>query len=417
MAGGATGEAINQVTGVTPFDPLAIGMSALPGGASTARRVFPGMTRTVTPRAARAIGSRLPGAGGAVMESARETAEAGIERIRTLGQAVLADLGPDVDTDALFAMARGSGARIPLRETRRQLGPLLQTLETTGELGLPDQFGSVLRALNNITSQTPNVAQGLDINTFDSFRRSLGSVYGQLPDGPRRDTLRRVLRGFYQDLENAIEAGSAGAAALRTALNVSRLEFAADDFARLIERSIGRTQIGSDFQPFRINQMVDELDKVMRGRPSRDMRLFADAFQTPIQRAEIEDIIETLREWNQVASAVPPPRGTNFGSGMNIAAGSLGFGGGTLATGDPVTGAAIGALTPGLRILLTRGLMTQRGRAALRQFISQGVPVNIPEFAQLLLSQTARQAVNPRAISERLLRGMHGGQQPRFENP
>ena len=383
--GGGLGEVANQVLGITPEDTEQIVLAMATSGAGRgvgSLRQFP----RVGPRVDLSRGAqRIPGSAGAFTEMATEQLRNVPTGIEFGTQAILGD----ETIDSLFdlALSQRGGSAIQVTNLRQAIRQGLTTEQRARDFGL--QFGSINRILRQTGEQARQGGGALALRDMELLRKRIGARIGRLSvDGEQRNALRSLYRGIMQDLE-AASGRQPEAAALLTAVRVARREFAARDFADFLEQRVFGPPRADGLRPVAIGRLKREFDIMLEGRPSRSFELFEDSLTRP----EIEEIQGIINLWSDTLRPLPPPPGTQFGSGPTAAAGGLGFllGGGTGAAGAVVA-----------KNLLTRGLMSPTGRRALRNLLERSQTINLAELGLLLGGTAARQQLSPsRQLLER----------------
>ncbi|MGI9298571.1 MAG: hypothetical protein ACR2QC_11850 [Gammaproteobacteria bacterium] len=369
-AGGALGEAANQVLGITPFDVEQIILSGAVGGASqVAGRALPVGPRVNVSPAVR----RLPGASGAFTEIASEELRNVPQALEFGTQAILGN----ETIDSLFDFALQQQGRVPIPATnlRKMIARGLLTEKKATRFGL--QFGQIKRILQKTSEQTQQGGKALTLEDTDLLRRRIGARIGRMAiDGEERNALRSLYRGIMDDLEEAATR-QPGAAALVTAVKVARREFAARDFGDFLEQKIFGNPRGDGLRPIAIGRLKKEFDNMLAGRPSKTFELFEDS----LTRQELDEIQSVINFWSDTLQPLPPPRGVQFGSGPTASAGATGF---VLGGGPGAAGAVVA------KNLLTLGLMSRNGRLALVNMIQNRQQINLTELGLAIAGTSAR---------------------------
>lgn len=396
--GAMAGEGVSQLFGLNPmsFEQLmlagAVGATAAPTAQAARIR---GLVRggRVTPSLERRLGiaKRIPGAGGAIQELAKDVAESIPGRVRQSTD-VFGRTPSAMFTEALAET--GVPELVSLRRTSRAVKALQRTQNRAKELGLTG--GKKLRkdvdALAQLVDRRQAHGGRLAVNDVDLIRRDIEGKLDAIKNRTQQKQYRQLLRGLFMDIDDAVRQGNQQAAILQDATALSRRNFAADDIQNFLDRPgiIGVPAQGSGAITIRLNRIQDAVRRARTERnPPREFRLLKGS----VPDSELQDIEDLLGFWNEASTAIPPPPGTPFGSGPTTTAGLTVAGLGTALTGSPAAGIGAAAGLTGTRYVLGRILMSPRGRAVLRQTIEQGQPIDLYQIAGEIIAQSARQSL------------------------
>lgn len=389
--GGMTGEFINQQLGITDPNLMQIIMAGATGGAVRGAGRL-GVIPQVGPRVnLRPIARILPGSPGAFTEVAQEQLEGAVRGIER-GTAIM--LGDDTIND-LFTFATGTAAgqqgriRIPVTNTRQALQQQLAVQGRAKKLGVGFQgLGTRMQTMARAIKR----GQGrLELRDLDELRQSIGARIGRLSiDDRQRGILRTLYKGIMDDIDAGIQTGQPGAEALRQAVKASRREFAARDLGDFLEQRIFGNPRADGLRPIAIGKLKREIDAIKAGRPSRVFELFEGS----LEPGELDEISRLVDFWSENLDPLPPPQGVQHGAGPTVTAGGAGLVlGGTTGFGVGVVG----------KQLLTMGLMSRSGRAALRNLIARRQPINLAELGLIMAGTVGRQQLSPQAIGQQLM--------------
>jgi hypothetical protein len=412
--GSVAGEGINQLSGLTLPSVQQLMLAA--GGPALGRqasRVLPSVPVTLPRDRLLSGATKIPGGGGALAELAAEDIRA---LPRALEARTAATLGEDT-MESLFQSARegsraaAGGATAPPALLKlpatRQVAATLRRLEREAppSVRLGGEYAAILKDINNISK----AGGAVPLPLLDTFRRRVGAVIGKSSDLNDEQSvfLRRVYGGFLDDLGAAAADGIPQADALLRATQAARREFATQDLDRLIEK-VGFGLPRPDGVPnLRIGALLREVRAIDKDTPSRALRLF----KSSVDPDEFSQIKETLEFWNARSAVILPPAGAQYGSGpTNIAAAAA-----YAATGS---GQAAAAVVAG-RQVLARLLLSQNGRQALKQLISQDQVVNFTDLFAVAATQMGREALgaDPVSLGRAALDRMRAPGEQRLEAP
>lgn len=380
--GGMGGELINQVLDITEDDLQQIVLAGATGAAAKG-------ASSVLPRIGPRVNvagpvRRLPGSQGAFTQIAGQELRNQPGFIRLETSTILGD--DTIDGLFDFALRQRGRTRIATPTLRQELQTGLAREGRGERLGVA--FPRLRKLMQQSAQQVKRGGESLELRDLELLRKRVGARIGRMAvDDEQRNVLRGIYKSILDDLDASIAAGDPGAAALRTAVKVSRREFAARDLEDFLEQRIFGNPRADGLRPIAIGKLKREIDDIVAGRPSKTFSLFEGS----LSMQEMDELQRVVDFWAANLDPLPPPSGVQFGSGPTVGAGAAGFllGGGT-------EGAAAGVLTKGI---LTKALMSRSGRAALVDLISRRQPINLTELALLTLGNIGRQ----QAIAPRLL--------------
>lgn len=386
--GSMIGEALRQTVSDEPLSLEQIGMAGMVGGASggLARRVSAADVG-IAPETTRRLVSRLPGSTEAFMQQGTEET---LERIARMQQRTEVITPPGETTSRLFQQARRRPQpAVSMERTQALLSGIADDIDEAAGLG----FGN--KKFTKIVKNLQNVGETSTPRQLDIIRRGLNDLLGSAArrKPELRGQIRRVLAGVFQDIDNAAAANVPEAVALQQGLQVVRREKATDALIDYLDspRVLSPPAPGETTNFLRLNRVLDDLRRARTGRNTpRDLELL----RVGLTEAELDDLIDTVEFWNEFTGARTAPRGTNVGSGQVL---------GTALLVGSIAGPEAGAALGGARLILSRTLSSPQGRAALRELIQRGVPVNLADLGAQLIGQSARQFVTPAGISQQLL--------------
>lgn len=406
--GGMGGEAINQLTGITPRSLQQVGLAGLgPAAGRPLSRLFPSVATTVSPRNIERIAQRVPGHQGAFIEAAREQ----IEDIPGLiSRQTDQLLTPGESTRGLFTSAIADVTPIGMAETGRAARQIArkQALAARGGGGSA-RIKRVAEALAGLADEATETGGRETLEFLNVQRQELEGLLGATQNQSIKRQARTLLRGVFMDIDRAAQNGHRGAETLQRALMIKRREFAADDFQQLLDRRgmISPPRPIDGLREIRVGRLLDAVKRARSGRnPPRELELFAGS----LPATELDEIERILSFWNDRISAAPPPKGVQMGSGRTLEAMSAGFILGPVAGIQSATGAAAFGMG---KSMLSRVLMAPRGRTILRDAIQKGVPVNITEVAVQMILQGARSQLGTNPAGQLFQRF----QAPQITNP
>jgi hypothetical protein len=244
-AGEAVAQAAEQGVGAREgFDPVSIGVAgALPPLVAGAARVVRGIGRTVT----RTIPS--------VFQRAQEGA-------RAAGDDVAASLTPETSAAQLFKAARGTGETVPAGRITAILDDLDQTIpQDPANAGLK-QVREYMTRLRGAVKADGTV----DLPELMRQRLDLGREIARGGSAPELRALYGhggdKAKGLIGALEEAADAGGAGASAAREALTVFKRDLGVMKWRDLVEQATKRTSIsGVDTPAVNIAKLGNLVEK------------------------------------------------------------------------------------------------------------------------------------------------------------
>ena len=247
MAGETIAQAAEQGVGAREgFDPLQIGVAgAMPFAVSGVVRGARAIGRT----AVRAIPGLFHGAQAKALGAAEEVAQT---------------LTPDITASQLFTAARSAQESVPAKRLSSILDDLTSSIPKT-----PADPG--LRQVREVIDNLRGSIQGTSIDLAELLRQrlDLGRLIARRGSAPE---LRAIYghgganaKGIIGALEEAAEAGGAGAALTREALDVFKRDLGVVKWKDLIEQSTRRTSIsGVDTPALNIAKLGDAVVKHSR---------------------------------------------------------------------------------------------------------------------------------------------------------
>lgn len=401
--GGATGEAVGQVVRGEPLDYEQIALAGMvPGAAKGVTSSLPKVARLEGAIPTEKLARRLPGSAAALSELARKEIGdlPGQIRARTA-----ASLGGQ-SVDEVFALAQRSGALIPTEAIATSVQVVQDAEAVAAKSGT--QFGGKLqRLVKSFQELAQEPVQTIDV--LDTARRRLGALIGDETNTELRGLYKTLFKGVMDSIDEAADAGVPGATMLKQAVAAQRRYFAADDLEELItKRGIIGPPRPDGLREIRVGKMLDEVDRAIAGEPSKNMRLFVDSFTGQAGADELAEIRDVLAFWNERVTALPPPRGAQFGSGRLIGAGGIGL----------LLGGAegAGAMIAGERALSWL-LSTRPGRAALKERLTSDFPISATELVLMAVGQEGRARLGSPLEQSRELLGNLRGQPPQLTAP
>ena len=365
-AGSLLGTAGNQLIGLEPFSPEQLMLSAaLPAG----MRALAG-----TGRQAVATGARfLPGSSVARNEIATGQMRA-VPGLVGTGESSASAYARAAGVQAPVMMQRTLDAIEKVKKLNQLLPPGLERLEV-------DKVAAGLE-------QAAGQSRTLNVDAFWETTKALRQKIDEMAATKAMSTgqLKQIRSAMLKDLEEAATApGLAGdaAAAIRAGNKLFQKEVASDALKDAIE-TIGLSTVGTGATvAVRVNPV--KMLQWLRKDPEDIVRL--------LDSAEKKAIEETLTKIAKYAPAMPPPVGVQHGAGPTLIAaakgGLIGAGFG-YSVGGP-HGAQIGAqwvapLAVAGQQLVSRALMTDRGRSLLVAAMGKGDLLDYPKLAALAIA-------------------------------
>jgi len=288
-AGSVIGEAINQFLGISPRSNLQLGLAAgVPFVPSVIKRGGQLISRIATPRAGAETLNRLAG----------PEAEKFIEK-----------LAPSQGYKMLFNQASQQGGLIQMTNTASKLDDLIQQMK---DLSTPPTVLQYAKNLRDKITQKNGIFTPDDLQQeLELFGRMVSKLEGEegSPFGIGKSTYRAMIN----DLDNAINAGTQGAATLKLARDTFKRAAAVDDLSSWIRHATKPLRAQGDavqFNPAEVlrNMKMDEF--------------FSQAF-TKTEQKEIEALLTKLNK----IPALRPGAGQQAGSFTRFLPYALGIGG------------------------------------------------------------------------------------------
>lgn len=409
--GGMAGEALNQYYGITSPSVEQIGMAGMPALAAKPLGRMAPLEATIPQETMSKLVSRIPGGAPAIAEQAAEEIRArpGILRATTASM-----MGEGTTVNSLFGTAMEQNPRIlttTLQRTVRELQPR-EASAAEGGLALGGKYQKVLDAMDTTLwpAGAPTIGGvsqgGSHLDQLELWRKRLGAMleHTNYTNSEERGFLGKLYYGILDDYQRAADQGVAGAGELRLGIQMAKRQFGADDLEKMIEHVGFLTPRPDGIPDPRTGAMLRQLTMAERDEPSKTMQLFRDSV-TP---QEFDDIKGVLEFWNERKTALAPPRGAQYGSGQAFGLAGVGYAAGGMELASELVAG---------RWALTHLLMTDTGRAALRNLIARDQPISVTELTTLAMGQAAREYMqpSPSGMAERLMRGIRSPGETRFE--
>jgi len=349
--GAFIGEALNQLFGITPESRSQLALSALaPPAASGIVRVGKG------------IAKRLPGAGAALQEEA-------IEQTFKAAEDVIPPGSPT--SQALFQRLEGLNPSIPIKNLKESLKKLTGKAKASVPSLQPKGFVSTAEELDSLLTD----ADKMSFQEFNANLKRIGKRIGKLEreGGEELGDFKQLFKAMQKDLDSASRFGGEGALT-RALLKDANKTFSKERFQAEL-----KSLISSNISPPRpVDGLVDIntraiIKQLERGKPFDITR--------KVLKAEIKDVIKTVKALRVSTPPLPKQRGANVGSAL-VASRFGAVGGGTFAlTGDAQMAGLASAVALIVPEVIERGLTTNIGRKFLRFVVKDGVPVTAQTLA------------------------------------
>lgn len=410
MLGGAAGEYLNQVLGITPEDPQMIGFAGITSAAGPAAVK---VGQKVLGRPIGLIAEKLP-----ITRIARANAtmREAIPELQSLGTTVLQNTRGIKAQPAkrLYDAVERSGVVIPasqFRRTTEKLGTLADELE--GVSAFPD----AKQALDYVRQLQQALEAGGDPIGFQQIikmRQNLGRMVelAEKASGQRLGTAKQVFSSLQESLDFLAKSrGEAGVPArlLKRATERAKLEFSVSELEGQVAR-FTRVLPDRDAVEIDINGIRNWLSAVTNPKHSEYNRNFAEAMKKNIPAIE-----KRLAALDKVASkfgsspAGPGSivvRGIGAQTGRSVAGALFGFG--AAGGGAPAVIAGAGAmLGASLPEVLVAALSSPKALNVLNRIVATGKGrINIGRWAAF--SQLVLHMAMPRDQTRETIRGIRG---------
>jgi hypothetical protein len=195
----------------------------------------------------------------------------------------------------------------------------------------------------------------------------------QADNWPKVESLKRLYGATFADIDAAVAAGVPEAATLKAASQAARKEFATADLAELFLPGKGINTVQNDLVQVNASRLLDTFN-----RKVQTDRLFRESFAPE----ELQSVRQLLQDLTKLPK-VPTASSTAMRASFDIGRGGLVYGGVHALTGDPTTAfLAAGAAYYAPKIV-AKALMSDTGRALLRQVMAPGTPLGPQELATL----------------------------------
>lgn len=297
------------------------------------------------------------------------------------------------NADELFRAAyeANPGIAIPLTAARAK--------EITSKEKLLDLLPALKHGTQPISQgleKTARLDGTIPLEQLDAIRQAIGARLGRTADDVEKGQLKRLYGGILRDIETAAEGqGGEGAQSLLEAISASRRQFAADDLRDLISGpsgAVSRPRPIDGLQTFNATKVINEINN-----PHKNNELLAQFLeQNPTEK---EEILSILADMNRRNVKLTPVAGTITGSGRNTMLFGAVAGGLKLAGVDSGTAASIGGLAPFALQGFSRALLTERGRALIRQAYEPSGVLNPLQIALQISGQSLRQRAGTQPLT------------------
>ncbi len=309
----------------------------------------------------------------------------------------------------------------PLATDLRKAGTAVpeKIVTTTRQSDLVDSFGRPF--LSEETTLIPGKDGKVSLQELDRVRQAIGARISTTPNEVERGQYKRLYGAILNDLEEAAtEGGEKGAEALLLGIKEARRQFSADDLTTIISGpagAISKPRQGDGLQTVDFGKILKELE-----RPHKDFELLAEFLnQNPAEKKQLVDLLEDMNRRNV---KLLPVAGAITGSSRNTMLFGAIAGGLKLAGVDSGTAASLGGLAPFALQGLSRALLTERGRALIRQAYEPSGVLNPLQITLQLAGQSLRQRAGTQplttvgtALHNTLQFGAEPGQPPPTQPP
>lgn len=354
---GMGGPALGAVAGTAALGPAG-GIAGELAGSFGARKLNvalgleePGMVGDVAsvgvPAALRAVGPiarRLPGVSAVLHER-------GAAQLDALPGAIR----PPSPSGPMYERISQVNPSIPTKNLQNQITSTLSHEATKADRLQNTELKGIAES---IKEQIDTYGDKLPFQNLWADLKAVGEKIGKAraEGGEGYGALRQFYKAIFDDMDAAASSvgGQTNAAvqALKVANRSARREFAAGDFAEIINRNINRARQGDALVSVNGSSMLKAFQKELRNDD-----LFMGSFTQP----EI-DMIENTFKRMAVMPQLPPARGAMAGSMKALGTGGLATAGATLLGAGPQMSSVAGGIGVALPWLIGTALTTSTGR-------------------------------------------------------
>ncbi len=391
-AGEVTGEAARsgaQSMGASPDVSAAIGTAVgAPINAAIQLWAAPYAIAKSAPtlmKAVQAGASRLPGAQVALRDMAAKAVEAWPSKF-----------APPRASKDIYAELEQMNPVLELPEYHKIAQKFAAKENVLAEFGVGNSVGSTAAKSANATAAqqatfTKTPGQGITGMTpptgnlkeipFDvvmDLRQRIGARIGELraKGGEELGEYKQLFKGLTESLENAASNGAGAAfAKLKEANKAANREFSIGELQDIISKHVGNALEGTGVTSSNFAKALNDVNKLADKNP---------LFKKGLGDANFKTVIDNLEQFHQIKLR-PPPKSTNYGSGLNIARGSAAYMGSKLLGASNETAMTVGASSVAIPWLVGKAVQSKAGTRALVDVLNRTGTV-APEHVAAIMS-------------------------------